>query len=449
MNSYINPWLGMLLIFGMLACNLQILSFVQKRFSPNPEIIRKALHLTMGIASLSFPFLFHRAWPVVLVAIFSIVLLTALKKTAFLCGWKDVVFKTERASWGEICFPISIAVLFCLSHKDPLLYAIPVMTLTLADAGSALIGKQYGLLTYHTADGAKSTEGSVTFFTLAFLSAHIPLLLFSSIGRYECLFIGLILGIIAMFFEAIAWSGLDNLFIPIGTYLVLKSHLTLDATALSIRLIVLVFVLIFTMLFKKRTTLDGSAAIGVALFSYYSWVLGGLIWLFMPLVLFFTYRRLMPQRYRKDMSTHKIYAVISVCSTGLIWLIYNSFAPSIALLYPYTLGFAIHASIISIAHMTGATLNRERVMILALATLKSWLLLFIPFIIFRGLDQAAVIDAILAPFIIILLTLIFYFYAPNRLDVEPGQSGRRWLREAICATVGSGIGLIPWFSSWS
>lgn len=447
MSTYINPWLGILLIFTMLACDLQILSYIQKRFSPNPEIIRKALHLTMGIVSVAFPFLFQSAWPVVLMAILSIVLLSALKKTAFSPTWKDVVFKTERASWGEICFPLSIAVLFCLSHKDPLLYAIPVITLTLADAGSALIGKKYGFLTYHTADGAKSTEGSVTFFTLAFLSAHIPLLLFSSIGRYECLATGLILGIIAMFFEAIAWSGLDNLFIPIGTYLVLKSHLSLDAGALSIRLIVLVFVFLFTLLFKRRTTLNGSAVIGVALFAYYSWVLGGISWLFMPLILFFTYRRLMPQRYQKDMSKHKIYAVISVSSTGLIWLIYNSFLPSTALFYPYTLGFAIHASIISIAHMAGAALNRERIMIIMLATFKSWLLLFIPFIIFKGLNQTTLINVIFAPLIIVFSTLIFYFYAPNRLVVEPGQSAKRWFREAVCAAAGSVLGLISWLNA--
>src|SRR5579872_6663783 len=105
-----NPWLGILIIFCMFVIDLQILSYIQKRFSPNPEIIRKALHLTMGTVSISFPFLFQKAWPAIIIAILSILLLVALKKATFLSAWKDVVFKTERASWGDLCFPISIAL---------------------------------------------------------------------------------------------------------------------------------------------------------------------------------------------------------------------------------------------------------------------------------------------------------------------------------------------------
>lgn len=67
--------------------------------------------------------------------------------------------------------------------------------------------------------------------------------------------------------------------------------------------------------------------------------------------------------------------------------------------------------------------------------------------IFKGLNQTTLIDVTFAPAIIILFTLIFYFYSPNRLAVEPGQSAKRWLREAICAAAGSACGLIPWFTS--
>jgi phytol kinase len=72
----------------------------------------------------------------------------------------------ERRSLGEVYFPAAVAVLFCLSHQTPLLFCIPILMLTLADAVAALIGVRYGRLRYQTLEGQKSAEGSITFFTL-------------------------------------------------------------------------------------------------------------------------------------------------------------------------------------------------------------------------------------------------------------------------------------------
>lgn len=441
-----NPWLGISLVLVLLVVSLQVLSFAQKRWGLNPELVRKSLHITMGLATLSFPFVFQEIWPVLLLTVVTMICMLALIKLPFSFAWKDVLCSANRSSYGEVCFPISVGTLFCLGHTQPLLFIIPMLTLTLADAASALVGKRYGLHSYHTSDGIKSTEGSIAFFTVAFLAAHVPLLLFSSTGRYESLCIGLILGGIAMLFEGIAWKGLDNFFIPMGTFLVLKTHWHDSAFELTIKLMVLMFVLLFTVNFKSRTTLNGSAIMGVALFAYFSWLLGGLAWLLMPLILFFGYKALLPQRFRELTSTHTIYAVISVASTGLIWLFYKSFTGFEFAIYPYTLGFAIHATIIAIARISGAALTKQRIALIVLAILRSWLLLFIPYVLLNKFDNLSLLETAIAPIFIALPTMAFYFSKPQQSEIkEPETSVKRWIRQGCMAAIGSTFGLLVVF----
>src|SRR5262249_18012010 len=153
--------------------------------SPHPEVVRKLLHMGMGLVTLSFPWLFDETWPVIVLAVLSIALLTSARLVAGLkSSLGSVVSGVARASLGEISFPVGVAVLFVLLIHGgaapfdlrAVLYCIPVLLLTLADAAAALIGITYGRLQYPTADGVKSAEGSVAFFACAFFCTHVPLL---------------------------------------------------------------------------------------------------------------------------------------------------------------------------------------------------------------------------------------------------------------------------------
>ena len=125
---------------------------------------------------------------------------------------------------GEIYFPLSVALLFWLTRGEhPLLFVVPVLLLTLADATSALVGARYGLTPY--TGGNKSFEGSVAFVVVAFFCVHVPLLLWSDVGRTESLLIGRRWRSSSMLLEGSAWRGLDNLFIPIGGYFLLRAYL--------------------------------------------------------------------------------------------------------------------------------------------------------------------------------------------------------------------------------
>src|SRR5690606_12287860 len=98
-----------------------------------------------------------------------------------------------RSTLGEICFPLAAGILFVLARGDRLLYSIPLLILTFADASAALIGVFYGVRRYTTSEGSKTLEGSLAFFQAAFLSTLVPILLFTTLGRAETLLIALLM----------------------------------------------------------------------------------------------------------------------------------------------------------------------------------------------------------------------------------------------------------------
>ncbi|HEY9785915.1 MAG TPA: hypothetical protein V6D17_10970 [Candidatus Obscuribacterales bacterium] len=436
-----NHWIGMGFVIATLTLMLQLLSMFKSRFNPHPEIVRKALHVVMGTVTLTFPWIFRETWPVAVLAIASATMLSSLGLLSKIVPWNSVLEVNGRRSYGQICFPLAVGIVFVFSKGDPLLYCIPVLVLTLADAMSALIGVRYGSHHYATVDGEKSTEGSLAFFIVAFLGTHIPLLLFFETGRLEALCLGLIMGILGTLFEGIAWRGFDNMLIPLGAFFVLQSHLGLPAGELIGRVSMLLLLLAFTVLWRKKTTLNGSAILGAALFSYFSFAVGGIAWMAMPLIVFAGYRCLMPRRFWALEGAHSIYGVISVASTGVLWLLWANHQNAPDLIYPYTIAFAAHASIITIAHVRARTLNAPRLLVLLAGIAKSWLLLFLPLTAIEGFSLQSLTMAAVAPMCIGVPTIAFYL--TQRENEAPLTSGNRWLRQAGLAICGSLLGLIP------
>ena len=286
----LNPWLGMILMLAALGVWMTVLRLWQSWVNPHPEVVRKLLHVGMGLAVLAFPWIFNEVWPVLVVILLALVLLAAVR---LLSGLKaqlgSVLGGVARKSLGEFYFAVSVAVLFVLSRGQPyenILYGVPLLVLALADAVAALIGVAYGHIHYVTVDGNKSAEGSMAFFLAAFFSVHVPLLLATDVGRAETLLIALIVGFLIMLFEAIAWRGLDNLFIPLVCFLMLKIYLgppVLGAVALLARVIVLLALFVFVLIWRSRSTLDASGLLAAALVGYLAWALGGWRWLIFPL----------------------------------------------------------------------------------------------------------------------------------------------------------------------
>src|SRR5262249_25545303 len=110
-----------------------------------PETTRKMFHTGSGILTVAFPFLFDRAWPVFLLTGASAAFVLGVKfLPALRARFGGVANRVDRTTLGEVYFPISVALLFWWTRgSDPLLFVIPILMLTFADATCALVGKRY------------------------------------------------------------------------------------------------------------------------------------------------------------------------------------------------------------------------------------------------------------------------------------------------------------------
>src|SRR5262249_50875146 len=162
----------------------------------------------------------------------------------------------------------------------------------------ALVGMFYGKHKYATSEGNKTAEGSLTFFALSSLSTLAPLLVMN-VSIERAVLISLLLGCLVALFEAIAWQGLDNLFIPLSAYAMLLTGLTMPIANLGQQLAVACVLLISAIVWRRRTTLDDSAAAGAGLFCYLSWAIGGWAWCLAPLTVLCVHRLILPAKYRR------------------------------------------------------------------------------------------------------------------------------------------------------
>src|SRR5436309_1349572 len=215
--------LGIVLVLVALL-GLQLGVRLWRRSHPQQaELSRKVMHVSLGLLTLTFPWLFDQAWPVFVVCGGIALWLVAVRRLALVHSHFGGAIEVARASWGEVYFPIGVALLFVLSAGNPILYCVPLAILTLADTAAALVGSEYGHWRFTTLEGGKkSAEGSIAFFLVAYFAVHVPLLLATPIERLDVLLVAVTLAVLVTLFEAIAWRGLDNLFIPLGGFVLLR-----------------------------------------------------------------------------------------------------------------------------------------------------------------------------------------------------------------------------------
>ncbi len=230
----IHPVLGITVIIFLLIGLLFVLHRVQIKWHPHPELIRKSLHMGMGSVTLTFPWLFQEVWAVVTVSsISAIILLVVRYHKTLQNNVGRVLSDVARNSWGELSFAAGVAILFIIANGNALIYCLPMLLLTFADTLAALVGIHIGKTTFKTLDGKKSIEGCVAFFIAALLFAYFLMDLFSNIAAEKLIIIVFLWSLWMTAIEAVAWKGLDNLFIPVFGGLLLERYALLSNTTLT------------------------------------------------------------------------------------------------------------------------------------------------------------------------------------------------------------------------
>jgi phytol kinase len=402
-----------------------------KRFAISSELLRKLAHFGTGLLAMSFPWIFSSLQPVILVCGMALVLLSSISSIpAIRLKLGASLHCVNRSSHGEFYFTVAVALLFWLAHGDKLLYLIPLLVLTLADGVAAILGSIYGKVPYEGIGGNKSVEGSVAFFIAAFFAVHIPLLLSSQLSRPQTLLVALDIALVVTLLEAVSWRGLDNLVIPLGVLLLLHVYTTLPVRLLVYRLIAALVLLAFVLLYRSRTTLQHTALIAAALVLYASSGVGGWRWFIAPAVLFACYSMFLADKELTKARKDNVYAVASVASAGLLWILIARLMGDSSLIFPYTAAYTVHFALLGWTLSVLRNPARSAWRCGALVLVECWMLMFVPYILIAGFSHRALQQAMVALPVCASGFALFCIVEPRR-DGLYSDSSWRWLREAM------------------
>lgn len=431
-----SPVAGIAWVLGALGGLMLLVRAAQQAGKLGAEAARKMVHLGMGSICLSFPWLFGDAlWPVWALAVAAVVALAAVRMVGVLrTHLGNVLGGVGRASWGELYFPVGVALVFTLARGRPEYFCIPVAILTYADAAGALVGKRFGRTRYEAVESFKSAEGSAAVLLVTWLCVTGGLALFTQWPAWHGWLVGLGLGLFAMLVEAVSWRGLDNLLLPLAALAQLEVVARLGVTDLVARVLVLASVTVFMLKWRRGSLLNDCASLGAALAVYLFWALGGWRWLIAPAVLMFSYTRLMPT-IPGALPRHNLAAVICIASAGLPWVLAHSLAADIGWLWLFTVGLAAQQAVIAVVRFSqGRPLWRPWqwwVVAVVQATLTQGL----AFVAANG-AAAVSLAGIVAGAGALAAALALFMIMEPRLSL-PEDLNLRWWRQGVTAVLAS------------
>lgn len=315
-------WQAVVGVLTGLFLGLPVIRWLSRRFNASPEVARKTIHVAMGMSCGAFPWIFERAFPVWVLAGLATVPLAVIRLIpALKIGLGAALHGIKRPSYGEVLFAPAVAAVFALAAGDVILYIIPIMILTLADAAGALFGTRWGKRRYGSGEGFKTVEGSTIFCIIAVLCGFIPLLASGRVEAAQALGIGLILGVLSMMAEGISDRGFDNLVLPVGGFFVLDKLLPLDTPSLVGRFVVLMVLLALVLLGSRWSTLSGGALLGAALLGYGCAVIADWRFALPPVAVFICHVVITRKHRLTGKFDHRLDAVLSHAISCLPWVI--------------------------------------------------------------------------------------------------------------------------------
>jgi phytol kinase len=438
----INPWLLAAGLLAALLIFLAVLRAWQRLSRPDPEMVRKVFHLGGGLLALPLPWLFSGPLPVLVLGTASMAVFASLRTVpALRTGPGQVLAAVPRETVGEFCYIVSLMLLFLLARDTPLLYGVPLLVLAVADTFAALVGQEYGKFRYGNRTGGKSVEGSMAFFLAAFLCVHIPVLLFTDTPRLECLLIGVNIGVMVMMAEAAAWWGLDNLIIPLFSYVLLKTFLKLDAAALLEHLGFLTGLALFIHFWRGRTTLASNALFGATLWGYAAWAIADWRWVVPSLIVIILYTSVTSRTPTDHLRIFDFPVVLANLFGGIIWLLLFWHLQDPRIFAAYAAVFGADLSIIALVRHRRFH-PRGSVSYSVLWSIGKGLLLLVPSIVlYQGLTLAALASYAGAALAVAVATAVFAIIQP-RLEQFPVDTAR-WLRQSTVTTFASLLAPVP------
>jgi uncharacterized protein (TIGR00297 family) len=275
---------GLLILLSFVGVTLLISQYLSKRGGWPAFLARKLLHIA-GVGALTVsPFIIaNDSILISLVLVFSGLLFFTVR-----FRWLGVDIY-NRPSWGIALFPLSFLLLWFWWGREQLdLVVYPMLLLTFADAGAALIGKLSGKPGYTLTGDDKTIPGSLAFafFSIGILG-FLPLYLlqinfplpfpFGEIFYVptQVMMIVCAISVIAAAVEGATSGGWDNVTVPLSVSWMLAVLPGFQMSKLLLLFpLILMHVLLAVLAFKKGW-LDAGGAVVAGILGLIIWIGGG------------------------------------------------------------------------------------------------------------------------------------------------------------------------------
>ena len=432
-----------MIILSYISCLVLFFYIIHKLERKNiflPEIRRKILHIGGGVGALIFPLIFNNRLHVILLSMFVIFILVILRFVPKAQYGITRVLKTEdRGTYGDIYFPLSILILWILAGDDKILYYVPVLILMFSDATAALAGKYYGKFKYDAVEGKKSVEGSIIFFLTTYLFTSMTLQFYTNIESQKIILISLLLGLIEMVLEAISWRGLDNLFIPLMSFFMLKSFISVSYEKLVFDFIITILLFIGSLFGNKKRELASDGTLICFFYAYVLFILGGIDWLIIAVVLFLFYPFVTARAKISDEKPYNASTLIVIIVPTVFWILAHIYFNDRILMFPYLVAFSSHLSIIGISRLRRVNPDLKSNIVISVNTLAGILYMTLFYIIL--LNEYSIVFWLTSAISILLCTFTFNKLVP--IKDKYTLNTHRHAKHTIAVFVFSCIPLVP------
>jgi len=295
----------------------------RKAGSAEAEYTRKFVHLSSGVVCLSFGWVFHSHWTVLILCLLFISIIVVTQKM----HWLNSVHGVERQSRGGIYFPLSIYLTFLIASlgQRPDFYFIAILTLAVSDSLAAVVGTSYGKKFYDVEDHQRTLEGTVVFFLITFIIVHLCLLFLTDLSRLETVLSALYIAMLVTAFESISLGGSDNFYIPIGTIAILLKFTVQGEPEMikQISVMLATFVIVYFLLKKKNVKVSGIT--GLALICYGAYALIDFSWAYLILLTIVVYSlSSIPAEYVD--SKHGIRNIFYLSINAFFWVLVANYS---------------------------------------------------------------------------------------------------------------------------
>ena len=217
------PLLALLLPPLLLVPAMGLLSHIESHSPIETELRRKAFHVCIGLASLSFPLFLTTPWMVIVALSMAVTWMMIVRRVPVVRRhFGRVLHDTDRVSHGEIYFAVSIGALMLAANGEPVLYVVPILILTIADAVAAIVGRVYPIMPLTGPARGKTATGSAAFFIAAVLVAWPALIAYTDFSLNSSLLVAVAIASGTCIAEAISSKGFDNLAVPTVALFILK-----------------------------------------------------------------------------------------------------------------------------------------------------------------------------------------------------------------------------------